>query len=86
MGFILILIGIALLLRPRHHFGCGLFGNSFYRRPLHHHDMFDHCGSMRGYQGFGGMHGSMGGHHGPEGMHGSMGGHHGPGGMHGPMF
>jgi hypothetical protein len=58
MGLILIIIGIALLLRPRHYFGCGLFGPMFYHRS-HHRDFHDHCGPMRGPHGHGGMHGPM---------------------------
>jgi hypothetical protein len=61
MGFILIIIGILLVLRPRHHFGCG--GPMFYHG--HHHHFHDHCGPM----GMGGHHGPMGG---PGGMHGPM--------------
>jgi hypothetical protein len=56
MGFILIIIGIALLFRPRRHYGCGLYGPMFYH---HHHDCHHHCGPMGGPHGHGGMHGPM---------------------------
>jgi hypothetical protein len=56
MGFILIIIGIALILRPRHYFGCG--GPMFYHG--HHHHFHDHCGPHGGgMRGHGGMHGPM---------------------------
>jgi hypothetical protein len=52
----LIIIGIALILRPRHYFGCG--GPMFYHG--HHHHFHDHCGPHGGgMHGHGGMHGPM---------------------------
>jgi hypothetical protein len=57
MGFIFIIIGLALMLRPRHYFGCGLFG-PMHHRP-HYHDFHDHHRPGCGPHGHGGMHGPM---------------------------